>query len=175
MENLQHTQVTTLIGYGNTSSRSPLDLRTSPVIRRETAERNSTVAVRSKTHNLEETSFTTHKNKKLTFGSCSSEYSLDTVYETCNSLEEIPHQTLATSAADLKPTSEGIVSAEVLIETEVFQTPKSTGALKKTASFADNINACNDDDADEWFTPGPLHRSYSYTETKVHCENLAYV
>lgn len=149
-------------GYiGNTSSRSPLDLRTSPVIRR-----SSTLGVRSKSQK-EEVVFTAQKNKKLTFGSCSSEYSLDTVYETCKSREEIPHQSSATTAAD--ETSEGIVSAEVYIETEVFQTPKSTGSgLKKTASFADNINACNDDDTDEWFTPsGPLHRSYSYTETKV--------
>lgn len=134
------------------------------MIRRDTADRSST-AVRSKAHNFEETCFTTQKNKKLTFGS-SSEYSLDTVYETCKSLEEIPPQTVPTSAANVISSSEGIVSAEV--ETEVFQTPKSTGSLKKTASFADNINACNDDDNEEWFTPSSLQRSYSYTETKVH-------
>lgn len=139
------------------------------MIRRDTAERStSTSVVRS---NYEETCFRAQKNKKLTFGS-SSEYSLDTVYETCKSLEEIPQQTVATSIA--APTSDGIVSAEVYIETEVFQTPKSTGSLKKTASFADNINACNDDDTDEWFTPGPLHRSYSYTETKVIIGQILY-
>lgn len=61
---------------------------------------------------------------------------------------------------------------------DMYQTPKTGGILKKTASFADNINAIqhqrevDDDDGDVWETPRTLPRSFSCTHIHVSAVSL---
>lgn len=139
----------------NQNSPIPLDLRLSPAMRRNPCQ-DKNVIVNAEVEPVTDIS-PIHAEQvntvpKLLAVNCTDEYhttsnvsNLDTVYETCQSFNE-------------NRTELNELAAIPEIQADILQTPRTTGQLKKSTSFAERNSTtetppANQTKTDIWFTP----------------------
>lgn len=129
------------------SPKSPLDLRSSPVIRRSSANKENTkqTPVQTSDHVTE----TNVQHKRLSSASMTSVSILETVYEQVNA--DVVHNKSQTSAKQTSLKERAIDCEEISVQKQQIDVTIETPAIVK--KFSEEKNNNNDFSKEVWYTP----------------------